>query len=171
VWAAATLAGRTPLHYGVQAVAIGALVWLAFNTAFLGVAVGRIRALRYAAERRASVRFAVSLTGRLDGYRCVVEDLSLSGARVRAAAPLPPAPATLAIDANGGGVTLRCEPRGRRSAAGGETMTLAFMPGQSVALARLTALLFNAGVGLEAVPAEALAGADGAARVEHLARA
>lgn len=153
-WFAATLAGWTPLHYGVPAVAFGAAVWLCFNAAFVGAAILRIRALRYGTERRASVRFAVALPGRLDGHRCVVEDLSLTGARVRALTPLlgepTTSPATLVIDTLGFQVPLACEVRGRRTVEGGEVVALAFVPGQSAARSVLTVLLFNAGVGLEA---------------------
>jgi len=170
-WFAATMAGLTPLHYGVMAIVIGAAVWLIINTVFVGVAVSRIRALRYGAERRASVRFAVSLTGRLNGRRCVVEDLSLTGARVRVTTALSPQPMTLVIDALSRAFTLECEVRGRRATEHGEMVTLAFRPGQSLALSGLTALLFNAGVGLEAVPSEVLAGVDDADRLESLARA
>jgi len=118
-WFAATLAGWTPLCYGVPAVAFGAAAWLLFNTAFVAAAVLRIRALRYGSERRASVRFAVALPGRLDGCQCVVEDLSLTGARVRAMTPLPSEsttrPATLVIDALGSLVHFpaRCGTAGR----------------------------------------------------------
>ena len=153
-WFAATLAGWTPLHYGVPAVAYGAAVWLCFNAAFVGAAIMRIRALRYGTERRASVRFAVTLPGRLNGHRCVVEDLSLTGARVRALMPLleepTTSPATLVIDTLGFQVPLACEVRDRRTAEGGEVVALAFVPGQTAARSVLTVLLFNAGVGLEA---------------------
>src|SRR6266540_1714835 len=170
-WFAATMAGLTPLHYGVMAIVIGAAVWLIINTVFVGVAVSRIRALRYGAERRASVRFAVSLTGRLNGRRCVVEDLSLTGARVRVTTALSPQPMTLVIDALSRAFTLECEVRGRRATEHGEMVTLAFRPGQSLALSGLTALLFNAGLCLEAVPSEVLAGLHDADRLESLARA
>ncbi len=159
-WFAATLAGRTPLHYGALTLAVGAVVWLVFNAAFVSMAVARIRALRYGAERRASVRFAVSLTGRLNGRRCVIEDLSLTGARVRLTTQLSGEPAMLAIDTLGRELTLQCTKRGRRATEHGETVMLAFRPGQSSALSRLTALLFNAGVGLEVAPAEVGVGAD-----------
>jgi cellulose synthase (UDP-forming) len=153
-WFAATLAGRTPLHYGELALVLGAAVWLVINAVFASVAVARIRALRYGAERRGSVRFAVSLTGRLNGRRCVVEDLSLTGARVRLTTPLAGQPSALAVDTLGQELTLRCSMRKRWTTEHGETVTLAFDPGQSPALSRLTALLFNAGVGLEEAPVE-----------------
>jgi hypothetical protein len=170
-WFAATLAGRTPLHYGTRAVAVGAFIWLAFNTSFVAVAIARIRALRYGPERRASVRFAVSLTGRLDGRRCVIDDLSLTGARVRATTALSVEPTTLAIDTLGRGLTLECAIRGRSATEHGEVIALAFRPGQSLELGRLTALLFNAGVGLEAAPADVLVGRGGASSEGSLAQA
>ncbi len=170
-WFAATLAGRTPLHYGTRAVAVGAFIWLAFNTSFVAVAIARIRALRYGPERRASVRFAVSLTGRLDGRRCVIDDLSLTGARVRATTALSVEPTTLAVDTLGRGLTLECAIRGRSATEHGEVIALAFRPGQSLELGRLTALLFNAGVGLEAAPADVLVGRGGASSEGSLAQA
>jgi hypothetical protein len=99
----------------IRAVAIAAFLWLVFNTVFVAMAIARIRALRYGPERRASVRFAVSLTGRLDGRRCVVDDLSLTGARVRSTTALPAKPTTLAIDSLGPELTLACSIRGRSS--------------------------------------------------------
>jgi hypothetical protein len=105
-------------------------------------------------KRRGSVRFAVSLTGRLNGRRCVLEDLSLTGARVRLTTPLAGQPSALAIDTLGQELTLRCSMCRRWTTEHGETVTLAFDPGQSPALSRLTALLFNAGVGLEEAPVE-----------------
>jgi cellulose synthase/poly-beta-1,6-N-acetylglucosamine synthase-like glycosyltransferase len=160
-WFGATLVGRTPLRYGVPAVAYGAVAWLLFNVLFVGAAITRIRALRFGSERRASVRFAVSLPARLGGCRCVVEDLSLTGAKIRATTILPSKPTTLAIDALGHKLTLRCEVRGRvEDQAGGETVMLWFPPGQVSARSALTVLLFNAGIGLEAAPAEPLAGVE-----------
>jgi cellulose synthase (UDP-forming) len=171
-WFSATSAGYTPLRYGTPAIAYGACVWLIFNVLFVGAAITRIRALRFGSERRASVRFAVALPGRLGGSRCVVEDLSLTGAKVQATTTMPPEPSTLAIDALGHKLTLRCEVRGRvADESGGETVMLAFPPGQSAARSALTVLLFNAGIGLEAVPAEAPAGVEQAVRPGAVVRA
>jgi cellulose synthase (UDP-forming) len=153
VWFVATTAGRTPLHYGVRAAAFAAAGWLAFNLALVTAAIARIRAIRYGAERRASVRFAVSLPAQLDGVSCTARDLSLTGARVSAPSPLPGEPSTLVLEAPGRAVVLRCAVRARiEQPDGGQTVAVEFQPGQWSAIATLTHLLFNAGVGLDVVP-------------------
>jgi cellulose synthase/poly-beta-1,6-N-acetylglucosamine synthase-like glycosyltransferase len=82
LWFAATLAGRTPLHYGVPWVAYGAFGWLVFNGVLVGLAVARIRSARFAGERRASVRFGVDAVATVGGRPCHIRDLSLTGAQV-----------------------------------------------------------------------------------------
>jgi cellulose synthase (UDP-forming) len=103
LWFIATVAGRTPLRYGVPAAAYAAAGWLAFNLALVTAAIARICAIRYGGERRASVRFP--------------------------------------------------EPDGRQA------IGVQYQPGQWPAIGALTHLLFNAGVGLEVVPAPAVVGA------------
>jgi cellulose synthase (UDP-forming) len=154
-WCLATVAHRTPLHYGVPAAAYAAFVWLLVNAGYLGAAILRIRALRYGGERRASVRFAVTLHGSLDGVDCQVEDLSLSGARCRFSAPPPGDPQTLTVDAPGHPVTLTCVARTRTQRKDdAQVVSVEFLPGQWAEQATLTTLLFNAGIGLEATRAE-----------------
>jgi len=153
VWFVATVAGRTPLHYGVRAAAFVAAGWLAFNLALVTAAIARIRAIRYGAERRASVRFPVSLPAQLDGASCTATDLSLTGARVSASSPLPGEPSTLVLEAPGRAVALGCAVRARIDHPdGSQTVAVEFQPGQWPAIGDLTHLLFNAGVGLEVVP-------------------
>jgi len=152
-WFVATATGHTPLHYGVPAAAFAAAGWLVFNLALVAAAIGRIRAIRYGAERRASVRFPVSLPARLDGVPGTARDVSLTGARVVTASPLPADPSTLVLEAPGAAVAFRCAVRSRRHHAdGGQTVALEFAPGQWPAVGMLTHLLFNAGVGLEVRP-------------------
>src|SRR5207244_8736362 len=62
-WFGVTLVGGTPTHYRVPAAADAAAGWLVLNLLFVGGAVRRMRSLRYGTERRASVRFPVSLHG------------------------------------------------------------------------------------------------------------
>ncbi|HEX6678150.1 MAG TPA: glycosyltransferase [Actinomycetes bacterium] len=152
-WFGASLNGHTPLHYGVPAAAYAAAGWLLFNLVVVLAAIGRIRGVRFGAERRASVRFAVSLRARLDGVPCVARDLSLTGARVFAGAALPATVSTLVLRAPGQDVTLHCVERARIDHQdGGQTVGLEFLPDQWPAIGTLTHLLFNAGVGLEAQP-------------------
>jgi cellulose synthase (UDP-forming) len=153
VWFVATTAGRTPLHYGVRAAAFAAAGWLAFNLALVAAAIARIRSVRYGAERRASVRFPVSLPARLDGMACTATDLSLTGARISAPSPLPREPSELVLEAPGRDVALDCTVRARFDHPdGSQTVAVEFQPGQWPAIGALTHLLFNAGVGLEVVP-------------------
>jgi len=152
-WFVATLAGRTPLHYGVPAAAFAAAAWLALNLLLVIAAIARIRAIRYGTERRASVRFPVSLPARLDGVPCTAGDLSVTGARVSAPSRLPSDPSTLILEALGRTVTLRCAARGRVDHPdGSQTVALELVLGQWRAIGALTHLLFNAGVGLDVVP-------------------
>jgi cellulose synthase (UDP-forming) len=161
LWFIATVAGRTPLHYGVPAAAYAAAGWLAFNLALVTAAIARIRAVRYGAERRASVRFPVTLPARLDGVPCTATDLSLTGARITGAhQPLPDDSSELVLEAPRGQVTLRCLVRSRFPEPDGrQTVGVEFQSGQWPAIGALTHLLFNAGVGLEVAPAPAVAGA------------
>jgi cellulose synthase (UDP-forming) len=153
VWFVATLAGRTPLHYGVRAAAFAAAGWLAFNLVLVAAAIARIRAIRYGAERRASVRFAVALSARLDGVPCTATDLSMTGARISSPAPLPGEPSELVLETPGQDVLLRCLVRSRVDQPDGrQILGVEFQPGQWPAIGTLTHLLFNAGVGLEVVP-------------------
>lgn len=152
LWFVATVAGRTPLHYGVPAAASGAAGWLAFNLALVVAAIGRIKAVRYGSERRASVRFPVSLPARLDGAPGIAEDLSLTGARIAAFSPVPGAPSTLVVEAPGRAIALRCAVRVRIDHPdGSQTLGVEFAAGQWPTIGILTHLLFNAGVGLDVV--------------------
>lgn len=104
-WYAATLLGATPTVYLVPWAVHAAAAWMVVNVALVWLAIRRVRDLRYAGERRSSVRFPTRLLGRLDGIEATVLDLSLTGARVG----LPPgsaaaiAPATrLTVEVAGG---------------------------------------------------------------------
>ena len=81
-WFALTLLGRTPTRYEVPWAAYATAGWLVLNTVLLVAAIGRVRALRFAGERRASHRFETVLHGRIDDTPCEIHDLSLTGARI-----------------------------------------------------------------------------------------
>jgi hypothetical protein len=83
-WYGATALGYTPLHYRVPWTAHGAAFWIVINTTILVLAINRIRAPRFAAERRASVRFNVDRRAFLDGHRVQLDDVSLTGASLLA---------------------------------------------------------------------------------------
>ena len=152
VWFVATTMGWTPLHYGTPEAAFAAAGWLAFNLALVAAAIGRIRSIRFGAERRASVRFPVSLPARLDGLPCRATDLSITGARITASSSLPGVPSELVLEAPGRDVTLGCVVRSRSDRPDGrQVVGVEFQPGQWPAIGALTHLLFNAGIGLEVV--------------------
>lgn len=81
-WYAATLMGATPVVYTIPWAVHAAFIWSVVNVLLIWLAIRRIRATRFAGERRSSVRFATDLPGRLDGIECRIRDLSLTGARV-----------------------------------------------------------------------------------------
>lgn len=81
-WFALTLAGFTPTVYGVPWAAYATFGWLCVNVLLLVGAIRRVRSLRYAGERRASVRFDTTLSGTIDDVGCAILDLSLTGARI-----------------------------------------------------------------------------------------
>jgi hypothetical protein len=88
-WYVATLQHLTTVAYQIPWVAHGSAVWVAVNAAFLLGALRRIGSERFAAERRAAVRFPVTGTAEVNGTKAVVDDLCVNGARA-----LMPAPAT-----------------------------------------------------------------------------
>jgi len=160
-WFAASLAGLTPLHYEIPWAAIGAAFFLAMNLGFLLAAIGRIRSSRFAGNRRASVRLPLSLPATLDGRPVELVDLSLTGARVAAAAAalpgadVPAAPVSdLLFDLHGGRFVLHVAPRRRIERDDGQTeLGLEFAPGQDAAVARLAVAIFQGQVALEVVDA------------------
>ncbi|HET8629109.1 MAG TPA: glycosyltransferase [Thermomicrobiales bacterium] len=159
LWFACTVEGLTPLRYAVPWAAYGAAFWLVVNLALTIYAIGRVRTLRYGAERRRSVRFATALPGLLAGSPCEVRDVSLTGARVvppgtpagagaarRQADPSArPAPLALTIVLDGAQITLQAVVRSRVQLTTGQLQYgLEFCPGQEGKQARLALALFNA---------------------------
>ena len=144
IWFALTLAGRTPVNYGVHWAAYGAAGWLVVNTLLLTSAVARIRSDRFAGERRASVRFDVDVAGTMDGRPCQVRDVSLTGARVVVDVdPGPGLDGELAID--GIPVRLEASARSQRPLADGSVLVgLQFLDGQDTRQAALALALFDA---------------------------
>ena len=61
---------------------IAAAIFLSINVAFLVAAVRRIRSSRFAAERRAGMRFDVTVSAKVGGIDGHTADISLTGARL-----------------------------------------------------------------------------------------
>jgi len=117
------------------------------NVGLVWLAIHRIRATRFAAERRSSVRFATDFGGRVDGVEAWVRDLSLTGARLEVPDASVIAPeAWLVVDA-GPGVALELQGVTRSSWTDrvGRTMVgFEFVAGQYPTRARLALALFGA---------------------------
>jgi cellulose synthase (UDP-forming) len=141
-WFALTLIGRTPTRYDVPWAAYATAGWLVLNTVLLVAAIGRVRALRFAGERRASHRFETVLQGRIDGAPCEIHDLSLTGARIELAA-MPDLDAhLLSVPIDGGEVVLKTVARSGRRSGAKTIVGLEFLPDQDVARAQLALALF-----------------------------
>jgi hypothetical protein len=117
------------------------------NVGLVWLAIHRIRASRYAAERRSSVRFATDFAGRVDGIEAWVRDLSLTGARLEVpdAAVIAPS-ARLVVEAGAGRpIVLDGVARASWTDRAGRTMVgFEFAEGQYPARARLALALFGA---------------------------
>jgi len=155
-WLTAVALGLVRVRYEEPAAVIGAALFVAVNLALLTWAISRIRASRFAGERRASVRFDVRLGGRLSNRRCVVLDVSLTGAQVvvpRGAASLAKRP-KLALEIDGTVLELRCTVRRITPQSDGATMVgLEFDLARRDVIRNLALLLFRADeVGAEATP-------------------
>lgn len=157
LWFVATAAGITPLHYGVVWATYGAAFWLLVNCGFVAAAAVRVRDDRFAAERRAAVRFDVDLAGRLGQVPVMVKDLSLTGARVVASAGLH----TASLCAGHLRMHIGAEPldlavvvRSRRAAGEDlETIGLEFAGDQNEERSRLALALFHSNAVPILVPA------------------
>ena len=146
-WYAATLLGATPVTYTVPWAVHAAFVWALINVALVWLAIRRIRAQRFASERRSSVRFATDLPGRLDGIEGCVRDLSLTGARIQLPGDAEVASDThLTVDSRHGPIRLRGVTRSAWVDAdgGGRLVGFEFAAGQFDARARLALALFGA---------------------------
>ncbi len=146
-WFVLSALGLTPLRYHEAGSAIGAAFFLAVNLALLTAAISRIRAARFAGERRAAVRFDVRVPGRLGARRCVALDVSLTGAQVvvPAGAQDVPARPVLELEINQQRLELACSVQRIRTQADGSAMIgLAYAPGQKAAIRRLALAMFGA---------------------------
>jgi hypothetical protein len=146
-WYFLTLAGWTGFTYRVPWAAHAAALWLTVNAGVVALAIRRVMQSRYAAERRSSVRFETRLAGTVNDRPCVIEDLSLTGARVRLhGLHIISNPATLVVNLGGREIELSVHVRATLSGPVDRTTTygLEFAGGQLVQCSALALALFNA---------------------------
>jgi len=144
-WFALTLLGRTPIRYTEIGAVLAAFGWLLANAFLVLLAIDRIRSLRYAPERRASVRFEASMELTMGDLTAEAVDLSTTGARVIAGVEVPPGSAVaLHMVLDGEPVELSAMVRTViRSPDGGVMHGLEFQAGQHAARAQLARALFE----------------------------
>jgi hypothetical protein len=125
--------------------AAGAFIWLAVNAVLVWRAIRRVRSLRFAAERRSAVRFAVDRPGWVDGEPISVQDVSVGGVLLASSEPLLERDAHLvSFDLDSGITSLWATVRSTRRAASGELhYAMEFEPGQHTARAELMRAVFN----------------------------
>jgi cellulose synthase (UDP-forming) len=87
VYAGLILAGLAPTRYAVSGTAAVPLLWLLVTSSFVGIAIVRIRSLRFGVERREGHRFPVSFPAMVDGLPGRMVDVSLGGAQVSVPGP------------------------------------------------------------------------------------
>ncbi|CAN5570749.1 hypothetical protein BH20CHL7_BH20CHL7_00110 [soil metagenome] len=146
-WYALTLMGATPTVYEVPWAIHAAVAWMLVNVGLVWLAIRRIRSTRFAAERRASVRFETDLRGRLDGLEVWVRDLSLTGARVEIPTVTAIAPESRLVVESRDGTMLEFEGSVRASWVNADGRAMAgfeFDAGQYDVRARLALALFGA---------------------------
>ena len=138
------LVGPFDLGYASELAALGAFAWLVVNAGLTWLAIRRVRSLRFAAERRSAVRFAVDVPGWIDGDDAAVQDVSVGGALVATAAPLVERDAHLvSFELPTGTTSLWAQIRSSRRATSGEYhYALEFEPGQYPARAALSRAVF-----------------------------
>jgi cellulose synthase (UDP-forming) len=144
-WFTLSVLGLTPVHYGVPWAAYASFGWLVVNLSLVVLAIRRVRSMRFAPERRSSVRFETSRPGSLGGAPVEVLDLSLTGARVELVTSTPGTPKDeLRLDLPGLNVALDVVVRSRLPAPDGRAVLgLEFLDGQHSARAALALGLFQ----------------------------
>ncbi len=145
-WLTLTAFGLTPTRYAEPGAAVAAGFFAAVNLGLLVAAISRIRAARFAGERRASVRFSVRLAAHLSGRRATALDVSLTGAQLIASTrPVLGARVRLALTVDGTRLGLRGIVRRSEPQPDGRTMVgLEFADGQMATVRRLALALFGA---------------------------
>ena len=143
-------AGLTSVTYPVPWVAHASALWALLNTALLVTAVRRIRALRFAAERRASVRFPLEGTVRISDVDAELQDVSLTGLRATvpaaARAPERDEEVSVILPTSAGAVVLPGVVRSARPDAGRVVLGVEFADPPTRVQAALALALFRTGI-------------------------
>jgi len=139
------LVGLFEIAYASEGAALGAFAWLVVNAALVWTAIRRVRSLRFAPERRSSVRFAVDVPGSVDGVEAVIHDVSVGGALLATDAPLVERDTHLvSFELPRGTTSLWGSVRSVRRAPSGEYHhAFEFTPGQYVARGALARAIFE----------------------------
>ena len=109
-----------------------------------GLRPSAVRSLRFAAERRSAVRFAVDIPGTVDGATASVQDVSVGGALLATSEPLVERETHLvSFELPGGTTSIWARIRSSRRAASGEYhYAFEFEPGQYPAKGALARTVF-----------------------------
>ncbi|MEO7295072.1 MAG: glycosyltransferase [Candidatus Limnocylindria bacterium] len=136
--------GAISIAYASEWAAAGAFFWLVVNAGLVWIAMRRIRSLRFAAERRSAVRFAVDIAGAVDGSVASVQDVSVGGALVATREALVEREThLLSFELAGHTTSLWARIRSSRRAASGEHhYAFEFEPGQFPAKGSLARAVF-----------------------------
>jgi cellulose synthase (UDP-forming) len=150
-WFVATSAGLTPMTYAVPWAANGAALWLVVNCVLLVRAVRRIKQDRYSAERRSAVRFPVAGRAVVEGVPARLLDASLTGFRavvMTSSGPQVGDRCRVGVHGEDGAVDVGVVVRSRRVVRGAigdeHVLGLEVLPGQLLAQAQLSRVLFQA---------------------------
>jgi cellulose synthase (UDP-forming) len=133
------------IPYASEWAANGAFAWLVVNAGLTWLAIRRIRSLRYAAERRSAVRFALDVPGMVDDVAATIQDVSMGGALVASAAPIAQAEAhRITVELPDRRLSIDGSVRSSRT-VGERTHLYAFefSPGQHAARAMLATAVFG----------------------------
>jgi cellulose synthase (UDP-forming) len=133
-----------PISYASPWAAAGAFCWLIVNAGLVWTAMRRVRSLRFAAERRSAVRFAVDVAGAVDGAVALIQDVSVGGALGATQDPLVEREThLLSFELPGATTSLWARIRSSRRAASGEHhYAFEFEPGQFPAKGALARAVF-----------------------------
>jgi cellulose synthase (UDP-forming) len=139
------LLGVFSIPYTSELAAAGAFFWLVINAWLVWVAAQRVRSLRFAAERRSAVRFAVDVPGRVDGTNASVQDVSVGGALLATRDALVDRDRHLvSFELPHGPTSLWAQVRSSRRAPSGERhYAFEFEPGQFAAKGELARAVFR----------------------------